>query len=261
MSAKSPNSRASILRKSWLDLAAVTAWGVLLIKYTLDGTLYILIHPSYFNLATVTGICLIAIGILQGLRLYNSNRKGRIPASQELQHISLLPQGITTILLLGSAIAGLVITPRLFTSHTAIQRGISASEAVTVTRNQTQSFRTSAKPESKTLVDWVRTLNLYPEPDAYTGQKVNIKGFVLHPPELPGNYLTIARFVITCCAADAYPVALTVKFIGDRLTYPQDNWIQVKGKMTTETLNGKRQLVILANDVKPVSAPKNPYQD
>jgi uncharacterized repeat protein (TIGR03943 family) len=260
MSAKPSNSRSSILWKSWLDLAAVTAWGVLLIKYAIDGTLNILIHPSYFTLATVTGVCLVLIGIIQGSRLYRSVQIGRTPATQELQHISLLPQGITTMLLLGTAIAGLIITPRLFTSHTALQRGVSA-EAVTVTRSQTQSFRTNAKPEAKTLVDWVRTLNIYPEPDSYTGQKVNVKGFVLHPANLPRNYLSVARFVITCCAADAYPVALPVKFTGDRNTYPQDSWLQVKGKMMTETLQGKRQLVIAATELQPISAPKNPYQD
>ena len=111
MSANPPNSRSSILRKSWLDLAAVTAWGVLLLKYAIDGTLNILIHPSYYTLATVTGCFLVLIGITQGWRLYKSTRKGRMPASlnQELQHISLLPQGITTMLLLGTAIAGLII--------------------------------------------------------------------------------------------------------------------------------------------------------
>jgi uncharacterized repeat protein (TIGR03943 family) len=261
MSAKPPN-RSNILRKSWLDLAAVTAWGVLLIKYSIDGTLGILIHPSYYTLATVTGCCLVLIGAVQGWRLYRSTRPGRMTVnqSQELQHISLLPQWVTTMLLLGTAIAGLIITPRLFTSQAAIQRGVTA-EAVTVTRNQAQAFRTSAKPEAKTLIDWARTLSIYPEPDAYVGQKVNVTGFVLHPPELPGNYLSIARFVITCCAADAYPVALPVKFVGDRQTHPQDSWLQIRGKMTTETLQGKRQLVIAATELKPISAPRNPYQD
>jgi|GEM_PF-4826517 len=38
------------------------------------------------------------------------------------------------MLLLGTAIAGLIITPKLLTSQAAIQRGVS-SEAVTVTRS------------------------------------------------------------------------------------------------------------------------------
>ena len=107
----------------------------------------------------------------------------------------------------------------------------------------------------------MRTLANYPEPDAYLGQKVNINGFVIHPRDLTANYLLLTRFVITCCAADAYPVSLPVKFVGDRKTYPQDSWLQVQGKMMTETLKGKRQLVIVATELKPISAPKNPYQD
>jgi uncharacterized repeat protein (TIGR03943 family) len=239
----------------WLDILAVTAWGILLLKYAIDGTLYILIHPSYYLLVTGTGVCLLLIGILQGWRLY----RGKIAKSQEL-HSSLLPQGVTTMLLLGTAIAGLIITPKLFTSHAAIQRGVSA-EAVTVTRSQTQAFHTNVKPESKTLVDWVRTLNNYPEPDAYLGQKANINGFVFYPKDLPANYLMLSRFVITCCAADAYPVSLPVKFTGTRQNYPQDSWLQVKGNAIVETFSGSRQFVIEASEINPIPAPKNPYQE
>jgi uncharacterized repeat protein (TIGR03943 family) len=239
----------------WLDILAVTAWGVLLLKYAIDGTLYILIHPSYYLLVTVTGGCLLLIGLFQGWRLY----RGKIAKQQEL-HSSLLPSGVTTMLLLGTAIAGLIITPKLFTSHAAIQRGVS-TEAVTVTRSQAQSFRATVKPESKTLVDWVRTLNNYPEPDAYLGQKMNINGFAFYPKDLPSNYLMLSRFVITCCAADAYPVALPVKFTGTRQTYPQDSWFQVKGKAIVETLAGSRQLVIEASEIKSIATPKNPYQE
>ncbi len=239
----------------WLDISAVTAWGILLIKYAIDGTLYILVHPSYYLLVTITGVCLLLIGIFQSWRLY----RGKIAKSQEL-HSSLLPQGVTTMLLLGTAIAGLVITPKLFTSHAAVQRGVS-SEAVTVTRSQTQAFRTTVKPESKTLVDWIRTLNNYPEPDAYLGQKININGFAFHDTKLPDNYLMLSRFVITCCAADAYPVALPVKITGTRTSYPQDSWFKVKGKAIVETLSGSRQLVIEASEIKPIPTPKNPYQE
>jgi uncharacterized repeat protein (TIGR03943 family) len=253
MSVNQPTARSS-LRKSWLDVTAITAWGILLIKYAIDGTLYILIHPSYYLLVTVTGVCLLIIGLFQSWRLY----RGKV-AAPEL-HSSLLPQSVTTMLLLGTAIAGLIITPKIFTSHAAIQRGVS-TESVTVTRSQTQSFRTNVRSESKTLVDWVRTLNNYPEPDAYLGQKANINGFVFYPKGLPANYLMLSRFVITCCAADAYPVSIPVKFTGDRQTYPQDSWLRVKGKATVETFSGSRQLVIAASEMKSIPAPKNPYQE
>jgi uncharacterized repeat protein (TIGR03943 family) len=254
MSVNSPTDRSN-LRKSWLDITAITAWGILLLKYAIDGTLYILIHPSYYLLVTVTGGCLLLIGLFQGWRLY----RGRMAAASEL-HSNLLPPWLTTMLLLVTAIAGLIITPKLFTSHAAIQRGVS-SESVTVTRTQAQAFRASVKPESRTLVDWVRTLNNYPEPDAYLGQTANINGFVFYPKDLPANYLLLSRFVITCCAADAYPVSIPVKFTGDRQQYPQDSWLQVKGKAIVETFAQRRQLVIEANQVQPIAVPKNPYQE
>lgn len=259
MSVNFPKFTAHLIRSPWLDVAAVMAWGMLLLKYAIDGTLYVLIHPSYFNLVVITGICLLVVGSLQSWRIYRTMGLGRasIPNPQEMQHISLLPTGMTTILLLATAIVGLIVTPRLFTSHAAIQRGV--TEDLTVTRTQTQSFRVGEKSENRSLVDWIRTLNLYPEPDAYTGQKVNINGFVVYPPDLPNNYLLLSRFVITCCAADAYPIALTVKFNGDRQTYPTDSWLEVRGKMTTETLQGKRQLVVTATTLTPILTPKNPY--
>jgi uncharacterized repeat protein (TIGR03943 family) len=249
----------NLIRSPWLDVAAILSWGILMLKYAIDGTLYILIHPSYFNLVIVTGIGLLIVGILQSWRIYRTmNRKRSRTVGGEVQHISLLPNGMTTTLLLMTAIVGLMITPRLFTSHAAIQRGV--TEDLTVTRTQTQSFRGGEQPEERSLIDWIRTLNLYPEPDAYIGQKVNMNGFVVYPPDLSNNYFLLSRFVITCCAADAYPIAIPLKLTGNRETYPQDSWVEIQGKMTVETLHGKRQLVIAAEKLTPIPPPRNPYE-
>ncbi len=121
-----------------------------------------------------------------------------------------------------------------------------------------QAFLTQSNPEERSLL-WIRTIDVYPEPDAYQGQKVSVDGFVVYPENLPDSYLTLARFAITCCAADAYPVGLPVKLSESRKTYPIDQWFAVTGKMQTETLDGKRQLVIVADSLKPIPEPKNPY--
>jgi len=63
---------------------------------------------------------------------------------------------------------------------------------------------------------------------------------VLHSPELPPEYLLLSRFVITCCAADAYPVGLPVKLTASCQVYPPNTWLEVEGKMITENLGGKR---------------------
>jgi uncharacterized repeat protein (TIGR03943 family) len=71
--------------------------------------------------------------------------------------------------------------------------------------------------------------------------------------------LLLSRFVLTCCAADAYPVGLPVKLKQDRQAYKPDTWLEVEGRMITETLNGKRQLTVEATSLKPIPEPKNPY--
>ena len=240
----------------WLDVVAIAAWGVLLLNYWLSEKLFLLIHPNYIGLTVAAGIFLLLVSGLKGLSLLRTNRNR--PGFAPMQHITLFPPGFGSLLLLAVAIAGLLTTPRAFASQTALDRGV--TDAITLTRVKPQSFRASTRTEDKTLIDWIRTLQVYPEPDAYTGQKAKVQGFVVYPPKLPEQYLLITRFVITCCAADAYPVSLPVKLTtGDRKSYPPDSWLEIEGQMLTETLDGKRQLTIQAKSLKTISEPKNPY--
>ncbi|MDJ0799672.1 MAG: TIGR03943 family protein [Calothrix sp. MO_167.B12] len=250
------NSRAKIysILLPWLDVLAITAWGILMLKYWLTDKLNLLIHPNYFGLVVAAGIVLLGISVAKTRQLWRQRRRRTEPTAQ---HISLFPPGWGSALLLTTAILGLMITPQVFASQKAIQRGV--GDLLSTSRMQPQSFRASMRPEERSLVDWVRTLNVYPEPDAYTGQKVKVQGFVIHPPELGQEYLFLARFVLTCCAADAYPIGLPVKLSKSRQEYKPDSWLEVEGIMETATLSEKRQLTINASSLKSIPQPKNPY--
>lgn len=238
----------------WIEVCAIAAWGALFLKYWLTGKLYLLIHPNYMGLTIAAGVTLLLLAAWRSLILLRRRRSG--PTAQ---HLNLLPQGWSTWLLLVTAIAGMVVTPRAFASDTAIQRGI--TDNLTLTRVKPQAFRGSTQSDEKSIVDWVRTLSVYPEPDAYAGQKARVEGFVVYPPDLSNQYVLISRFVITCCAADVYPVSLPVKLPNGKTrdAYKPDTWLEVKGQMITETLSGKRQLAIAATALNPIPEPKNPY--
>jgi len=239
--------------RPWLDIFSIAAWGVLLLKLWLTNKLNLLIHPAYHWLTIVAGLGLLLVSGLQGRELLRK-RRYRFANSQ---HLSAFPPGWSSTILLATAIAGFSIKPTVFSSQTALQRGV--NDFLPVTESQPQAFINATPPEGRSLIDWVRTLNVYPEPDAYAGQKVKVNGFVIHLPTLPAEYLLISRFVITCCAADAYPVGLPVKLNSDRNDYPPDTWWEIEGKMIAETLDGKRQLTIAADSLKPISEPENPY--
>jgi uncharacterized repeat protein (TIGR03943 family) len=248
---------------SFLDIVALGAWGVLLVKYWVSNQLSLLIHPNYFGLVVVTGFALLMLAAVKLFQLFFQVRQRvsrNVPTIPVAQHVSLLPPGWSSALLLATAILGFLVQPKVFNSQTAIQRGV--TESTILTRAQPQSFRSASKPEDRSLIDWIRTLNVYPEPDAYMGQPVKVKGFVVHSKDLPSQYFLISRFVITCCAADAYPVGLPVKLSKlnkNRDAYPVDSWFEVKGQMITESLNGKRQLAIEANSLEKIPEPPNPY--
>ena len=237
----------------WIHTFALGLWGALFLFYWRTGKLGLLIHPNYFGLSIAAGFVLLAIAALNLLRMFRRQMGWREP------HQTLFSPLFMSITLLVAALLGFLITPKPFVSDTAIQRGLQDDTIVTQVRPQ--SFRVNQSSEGRSLIDWKRTLDVYPEPDAYVGQKVSVDGFVVHSSNLPEGYFTLTRFVITCCAADVYPVGLPVRFTQPKSTIPADRWFKVQGKMATETLNGKRQAVIQASAIQPIAEPKNPYSN
>ncbi len=245
-----------------LNIGAVLFWGILLLKYALTGQYQLLIHPNYFYLMLATSILLLIIGIIKIKQLLTTS----IETTDNESHLTIFPPGIGSSLLLLTAIAGLLIPPTVLTSSTALQRGI--TETLPPTRAQPQTFVTQTRPEERSLIEWVRTLNAYPEPDAYTGQPAKITGFVIHLPELGDNYLLLSRFILTCCAVDAYPVFIPVQLPPNTEQYADDTWLEITGTMTTQTLKirdrsqtptEKRRLVLKAENIKQIPTPSNPY--
>jgi uncharacterized repeat protein (TIGR03943 family) len=237
----------------WLESCAIAAWGIVLTKLWLSGQLYLLIHPNYIPLTAIAALVLLFVG---GAEAWRVAKRARGYTNNQ-QHVTLIKPSLSSSLLLIVAIVALCINPRPFTSEKAIHRGV--IENIADARTIPKSFRASNRPEERSLVEWVRTISAYPEPDAYKGQKVKFTGFVVHAPDQPDNMFLITRFVITCCAADVYPVSLPVKITGSRANYPPDRWLQIEGQADVETTNGNRQVVIVANNITAIAEPKNPY--
>lgn len=234
------------------DILALLLWGLMILRYWWTGRLAVLLHPDYHWLAIGAGWLLLLMATWRGLALVRS------PKSVDTPHIALLPRQWSLMVLLAVAVFGLIYVPRPFASDTALARGI--ADPVGLTRSQPQRFVRNTPPEERSLIDWIRILNVYPEPDAYTDDPVNVSGFVIHPSDWSENHMMVARFVLTCCAADAYPVGLPVQLKGDRDEFAPDSWVAIQGQMMTETLDGQRRLVIQPNEVTAIPEPNNPYE-
>lgn len=250
--------RRSVPWQALVDAAMLLLWGLMLLRFTVTGKLYLLLHPDYMWLAHLAMVLLLAMGVARVVQVWSSYRQRGVPAPRSQEHLALLPRQLSSVLLIAIAVFGLIYTPRPFASETAFQRGI--TDVLGQTRSRPQRFSLGGDSETRTIVDWVRTLNVYPEPDAYAGQGAVVSGFVTHIPNWPDSFIMISRFVLTCCAADAYPVGLPVELPAGTPRPAPDTWLEIKGTMQTTTLDGKRQLAIGSATLTEIPEPRTPYE-
>ena len=91
---------------------------------------------------------------------------------------------------------------------------------------------------------------------ATDGREVELTGFVSEPDEGTGGTFELARFYVSCCAADAIPYTVSVDpSEAGAAGYARDDWLRVSG-----TLERRGQdLVVVADEIAPVDEPKDPY--
>ncbi|WP_206070382.1 TIGR03943 family protein [Nodosilinea sp. P-1105] len=242
-----------------VDSLVMLLWGLMFLRFAVTGQLYLLLHPDFMWLAHLAMVILLVLGLARLVQVWNMVRQTQPQETiRSQEHFALLPRRLSCGLLLAVAMFGMVYTPRPFMSETAFQRGI--TDVLGQTRSRPERFVLSGSPEDRSIVDWIRTLNVYPEPDAYTGQGVKVSGFVTHMPDWPSNMFMITRFVLTCCAADAYPVGLPVELPEGTSRPEPDTWLEVEGTMQTDTLDDTRQLVIGSPTLTEISQPRNPFE-
>jgi len=83
-------------------------------------------------------------------------------------------------------------------------------------------------------------------------EKVTAMGMVVHVKQLPADQFLLVRFRMTCCAADAQPVAVPVRW-RDAAALKENAWVKVFGQTNPQAK------VLVADEVDPTKEPSNPY--
>lgn len=89
----------------------------------------------------------------------------------------------------------------------------------------------------------------------FAGRAVELTGFVARPED--GAGLRLARFQISCCAADAVAAVVRVVAPGDA-TYSRDSWLTVVGTFRGVGPDGVPELDATAS--APTQTPVDPYE-
>lgn len=227
----------------WLYFLIFAAYTYLLTILWWQKKLSLFLHPDFIPLAVVAAVVLLLVTVFL---LFQSH-----------SHAHAIGWWRGMLLIIPVIVVSFVPL-RPLSSSTALSRG--ANSGVLSIGRKVNTMQFSSNPAKRTLYQWVIALNANPEPTHYDGQPVNIKGFILHDPALPDNQVLLARFIVTCCAADARVLSLPIQKVSELNDAKDDQWFEIKGKMAVVEADGKRSLLVQPENAQRISEPEDPYE-
>jgi uncharacterized repeat protein (TIGR03943 family) len=128
--------------------------------------------------------------------------------------------------------------------------------------NKAAQVQKSVLPESlpgKELTMEVSLIDIHVGFEKLLNNSIKTKGIYMEGAEgLPEGTWVVFRFLMTCCVADAQPVAVLVK--GELPeNIKADFWVEIEGKLNKIEVQGTAAAVIEAKNISIISAPANPY--
>lgn len=215
---------------------------VFILVQILNQEIHWYIHQRFIALTILAVILLTLMGIVSIKQLISS--QPHTPGYLELSLLSI------------PLLIGLLIPAKPLSSSAVDTRNVILSAPGSLTGNST-SIYIQMDTQPLTILDWLNVFNQTQGASEYVGEQTQVSGFVLHDESLPENQFLLARFVITCCAADAFPVALVVEVSEERPA--EDSWVIVTGVMEQITHNNVNLPLIKADTIQLIEQPDQPY--
>lgn len=95
-------------------------------------------------------------------------------------------------------------------------------------------------------------------PDDYIGKEVSMTGFVFRSPEQTSNQISLVRYVITCCTADALPYGILCEAKSPE-NYPAGTWLEITGVVQKGKYDDEPVGMVKLSSIKKIAEPKHPY--
>lgn len=207
------------------------------------GNLDYYIHPRYTILVVAGAICLL---MMAGVRLRGVFIEPRSRTRLTWMHL----------LLAMPLLFGVLVPSRPLGADTLAGRGLDLTVRAGGSPQQASSL--PANVNEWNLFHWNTGIGMMGT--ALDGEAIDVEGFVYHDATLGADEFYVARFVITCCAADGVATGLPVRWANGS-SLPLDAWVRVQGTLVVETVGDEGMLfpVIDAAQVEPIEQPRLPY--
>jgi len=155
---------------------------------------------------------------------------------------------------------------KLPSANASAAKAASSSAATAPATSSDQSGSSEQQPQKAggpmplQVIDMLYALQMPSYREEFEGKEVEM--IAQYVPMTTGNpkgdRFQAVRMFITCCAADAKPVGVSVKSSAIPKV-PEMGWIKVTGKPTFPMEGGKRTAILEASKVEPCDAPSEPF--
>ncbi len=221
----------------------------------ITNQLILYIHPRYIVFTVIMaaiGLVFVVSSFVRSHDHDEEERPRRLGAAVSI---------VGTVLTLVLAVGLIIVPPATLTTATADQRVVNSGQigagAKTVTSAASAPTGASAR---FTVADWASLLRQTSDETFYRNKAADVTGFVSTDKDDPDNVFYVTRFVITCCAVDAQPVAVPVYLPNWKNGFASGAWVRVKGSFDTDPSRTSTQpIALLPTTTSKVDQPSDPY--
>lgn len=231
-------------RIAWVKSLILFGMGIYLALLIATGNLDNYINQRFAWLVVVGALLFIVLGLTT---LHSSLNPVRSGHDHHHHHYH-----ITWDILLVAAFPLLlaILIPSRALGIEAVNGGVSFNPVgvAGVTRN----------PLDRNILDWLREFDRASTPAQFNGTAVDAVGFVYREPIHPAGGFMLARFTMSCCVADAFPIGMPVIAAGAD-EFAAGEWLRVAGELKATTFGPEIMPVVYASEVERVDEPRQPY--
>lgn len=225
--------------------------GIYLLFKIVSGTLYFYINERFTWLVVLGGVCLLVLAVVAW------PSKSHVHSHTERAHdhnhsYSSWPLLIVSVPL----VLGFLVPSRPLDSSALDTRGLTTNALLGASGQQ--GIELNQPSDQRNVLDWVRAFNYATDPAIYAGEQADVVGFVYKDARLPEGQFLVGRFAVSCCVADAFAVGMIVQS-DDAGRWAANQWVHVNGVVQVGALDGAAVPVIVAESIKEVSVPPQPY--
>jgi uncharacterized repeat protein (TIGR03943 family) len=217
-----------------------------------NGQLTWYINARFIPL-TIFGIIMLAV-LAQTVFTEIKRSRQRAQAGEHDHDHATAPSNLWFMLV--PLLIGVLIPARPLDSSAFATKGFNTNAPLVSADSSALLFETDS--EERNVLDWIKLFNYEENVTQFIGQKASVIGFVYFNEDLSEDQFFVSRFVVSCCAADGFAIAMAAEW-GDAATLQQDSWVLVKGTIEAITINDRRVPMIVAESVQEVPVPNQPY--